>query len=346
MSKYYLFYKKNQEKHENLNKIQLVEIVKKYSDYHEWYYWTEGLQNWKLISQSPEVFEWLSFNWSENQNIPKLPSPFESVAFGKAHTTKASDLPENVVEFSDTPSTPTTTENSPLSFSGQVLEFQDSIKEKYLNAKDFKIVDDSPEKNVHPDQFEKTIPGIHMDSERFEKTATNTISSPKVNTENTQTLSNITPGVFDKTAKTNTEPNTTPPVFQEAPKTTDDSVFTQSQEASLSQKQLDKKHNRRYPRINGRLRTIITNKAKAFMTYTKDISLGGIQTENSIPKDIINTEIEVYISDPAGKKSILFRCHPVGDLHNPNRFSFAKADEKNLQKLAQWLEDLEKSQVA
>lgn len=335
MSKYYLFYKKNQEKHENLSKIQFVEIVKKHSDYHEWYYWTEGLQNWKLISQSPEVFEWLSFNWSESQTIPKLPSPFEAISFGKNAATKTSHLPVDVIEFSDTPSVSTPT--PPLSFSGQVLEFQDTIKEKYMNAKDFKIVEDNPTKTVHPDQFEKTIPGIHVSSETSEKPAL----------ENTQTASNVATGVFDKNAKTShVEQVKAPPAFEEAPKAADDSAFTQAQETALSQKQLDKKHNRRYPRINGRLRTIITNKAKAFMTYTKDISLGGIQTENSIPQDIINTEIEVYISDPAGKKSILFRCHPVGDLNNPNRFSFAKADEKNLQKLAQWLEDLEKSQVA
>lgn len=329
MSKYYLFYKKSQEKHENLSKLQFVELVKKHSDYHEWYYWTEGLQNWKLISQSPEVFEWISFSWNEHQSIPHLPAPFEGITFGKnTSANKTSVLPDNVVEFSESPSTPSpTSEAAVLNFSGQVLEFQDSIKEKYMNSKEFKIVNETSEQTVHPDQLEKTHTGIH------------------VVTENTQTLSNINPGVFDKTAKTTVEPKTVAS-FEEAPKSTNDTAFVQAQEAHLSQKQLDKKHNRRYPRINGRLRTIITNKAKAFMTYTKDISLGGIQTENSIPKDLINTEIEVYISDPAGKKSILFRCHPVGDTHNPNRFSFAKADEKNLQKLAQWLEDLEKSQVA
>lgn len=344
MSKYYLFYKKNQEKFEHLSKLQFVEIVKKHSDYHEWYYWTEGLQHWKLISQSPEVYEWLSFTWTEGQAIPTLPAPFENVNFSQATpATKSNSLPANVVEFSETP---TSTEATPsvLNFSGQVLEFQDSIKEKYMNSKEFKIVEESIDKNVHPDQFEKTLPGIHMDSDRFEKTQTSVPTKPE--TENTQTLSNISPGVFDKTASTHIDPVTPPPpVFQEAPKASDDSAFTQAQEQH-AQSQVGKKHIRRYPRINGRLRTIITNKAKAFMTYTKDISLGGIQTENSIPKDIINTEIEVYISDPAGKKSILFRCHPVGDLHNPNRFSFAKADEKNLQKLAQWLEDLEKTQVA
>lgn len=319
-----------------------MEIVKKHSDYHEWYYWTEGLQNWKLISQSPEVYEWLSFSWTESQPIPTLPTPFETVKFSKS-TSKNNNLPVDVVEFSETP-TESETPASVLNFSGQVLEFQDSIKEKYMNSKEFKIVDDSGEKNTHPDQFEKTLPGIHMDSDRFEKTQTSVSSKPE--TENTQTLSNVTPGIFDKTASTTIEAATPPPpTFQEAPKTTADNEFTQAQEQHAL-KQKDKKHIRRYPRINGRLRTIITNKAKAFMTYTKDISLGGIQTENSIPKDIINTEIEVYISDPAGKKSILFRCHPVGDLHNPNRFSFAKADEKNLQKLAQWLDDLEKSQVA
>lgn len=363
MSKYYLFYKKNQEKFEHLSKFQFIEIVKKYSDYHEWYYWTEGLQNWKLISQSPEVFEWLSFQWTENQTMPKLPAPFEGVSFTAAPS-KAKALPENVVEFSEGSENTAPPEAQVLSFTGQVVEFQDSIKEKYINDKNFKILNENPD-SANNDNFEKTHTAIATDSDRFEKTLTSieTPSEVPENTqtatnysydrlESTQTLSNISPGNFDKTAKTTIEPssnnnNPAPSVsFKEVPKSANDSVFNNTQESTLNQKALDKKHNRRYPRINGRLRTIITNKAKAFMTYTKDISLGGIQTENSIPKDIINSEIEVYISDPAGKKSILFRCHPVGDLNNPNRFSFAKADEKNLQKLGQWLEDLEKSQVA
>lgn len=82
------------------------------------------------------------------------------------------------------------------------------------------------------------------------------------------------------------------------------------------------------------------------MTFTKDISLGGIYVENTIPQDILNSEIEVYLSDPTGKKSILFRCHPVGDMKNPCRFSFAKADERNLLKLSQWLDDLAKISAA
>lgn len=334
MAKYYLFYKKNQEKHEQLSKFQFVEIIKKYSDYHEWYYWTEGLTNWKLLSQSPEVFEWLSFPWQEGQAIPKLPAPYENVEFNFKSTEKASE---------------TKVEPSVLTFSGQVLEFQDSIKEKYLNSKDFSLINES--QNETPDPLEKTLTGIPVDPERFEKTLTS-IETDKDKFENTQTISNINPGLLEKTTKIQIEPSKSKANidFKEAPKKEAlkadlNKNFTPANEESALPP-TPHKHTRRYPRINGRLRTIITNKAKAFMTYTKDISLGGIQTENIIPKDIINTEIEVYISDPSGKKSILFRCHPVGDQHNPNRFSFAKADEKNLQRLAQWLEDLEKTNVA
>lgn len=103
---------------------------------------------------------------------------------------------------------------------------------------------------------------------------------------------------------------------------------------------------RKFPRIKGRLRTILTNKAKAFITYSRDISLGGISLENNIPKEILQGEIEVYISDPTGRKSIVFTCHPVGDAENSNRFSFSKTDGKQLVKLTQWLEDLAKTHAA
>ncbi|MCB0370872.1 MAG: hypothetical protein KDD45_15975, partial [Bdellovibrionales bacterium] len=95
MSKYYLFYKKSQEKHELLTKKQFVEIIKQYNDYHEWYYWTEGLQNWKLLAQSPEVFEWLSFPWNEPLSIPKLPTPFDTITF-ELPVPKTKEIPENV----------------------------------------------------------------------------------------------------------------------------------------------------------------------------------------------------------------------------------------------------------
>ena len=97
---------------------------------------------------------------------------------------------------------------------------------------------------------------------------------------------------------------------------------------------------RKHPRVKGRLRTILTNKAKAFITYSKDISLGGISVEHNIPKEILQGEIEVYISDPSGRKSVVFRCNPIGSDSDASRFTFSKTDDKQLTKLTNWLDEL------
>lgn len=336
MSKYYLFNKTNEEKFEQLNKKQLVEIVQKKSQPSDFYYWTQGLPHWKLVSESPEVLEWLSFTWNETQEIPPLPSPYSHISYKAQKVIKAT--PDSVVEFSDPVSDEKTKEPVILTFSGKVFDFEQNDKSDILDQTHTNISND-------PNRFENTINYSHE-------------NTPKL--EETQSISHIVPGSFDKTittvqlptptssmTATNESPaNSTQINFLEIDKNKSNSHFHENSEPLYTAPKKEKKHTRRYPRIRGRLRTIITNKTKAFMTYTRDISLGGIQTENSIPQDILNAEIEVYISDPGGKKSILFRCHPVGDLNQPNRFSFSKADEKNLHKLDQWLRDLEKNQVA
>lgn len=336
MSKYYLFNKKTEEKFEQLNKKQLVEIVQIKNQPSDFYYWTQGLPRWKLVSESPEVLEWLSFTWNESQEIPPLPVPHSHISYKAQKEMKAT--PDSVVEFSDPVNDEKYKEPAILTFSGKVIAFDEADKSDILDQTHTNISND-------PNRFENTMNFSHENNSKLEET---------------QSISHIIPGSFDKTITTIQLPASAPSKtvakeppanpsqinFHEIEKNTSSGHFQGNTEPFSTSPNKEKKHTRRYPRIRGRLRTIITNKTKAFMTYTRDISLGGIQTENSIPKDILNAEIEVYISDPAGKKSILFRCHPVGDLNQPNRFSFSKADEKNLHKLDQWLRDLEKNQVA
>ncbi|MBL7545485.1 MAG: hypothetical protein JNL11_16825 [Bdellovibrionaceae bacterium] len=243
-------------------------------------------------------------------------------------------------------------------------DFEKTVTVHAPNVADKTLINSPPS----PD-FDKTITSaapfpsdrtakIDTSGRDFDQTRTSTTA---LSTENTVTAT--TGPSFDQTAKT-TSPSeeitltgaahTQPPAVNMATTKTKTPLPPEltpqvPNEATAQQQNQDtatKRHNRRYPRIKGRLRTIITNKSKAFMTFTKDISLGGIYVENTIPQDILNSEIEVYLSDPTGKKSILFRCHPVGDMKNPCRFSFAKADERNLLKLSQWLDDLAKISAA
>jgi hypothetical protein len=439
MAKYHLVHTDSKSTFFNLTRFEMVSKLKLVHDLNNWFCWYPGLQNWKQVSQAPEIKEWMSFHWTADQTMPPWQDLFTKRAKGK-------DEDFEVIEFNDVPTLsppplpePIKTEFVISNFSGQVFDFDESLKDKHLNEKEFKIQNDNEKTEIvsgtskfentikvdtSSNDFDKTIAGntqlinegtvkVDLNATDFEKTVANA-SSQNSNLEKTniveaqvnqfdKTISTTTELIHEKTMKVDTsgrdfdltmrsntaltEEKTQTSATAIAPEQTAKVQTTQplpsfeitakslplpdltlakgqtpspetptvrteeAQQATQPAQQANdsqggKKHNRRYPRIKGRLRTIITNKSKAFMTFTKDISLGGIQVENMIPKDILVSEIEVYLSDPTGKKSILFRCHPVGDMTNPCRFSFAKADEKALQKLSQWLDDLAKITAA
>lgn len=309
MSKYHLVDTATKETFFNLTRLEMVSKLREISDLQNWFCWYPGLAQWKIVSQAYEVKEWMSVSWTEDQPVP----PWEFLINRKAGTTTPGDF--EVVEFGENssptpPPIPNPTDKTEFvisGFSGQVFDFDESLKDKHFKSDDFKISNvpntsdlEKPDSNSTYDNTSK------IEAPVTDETIATDLGDPTVAGKNTASIQ----------------------AFEES---------TQKGNTGAA-----KKHNRRYPRIKGRLRTIITNKSKAFMTFTKDISLGGIYVENLIPQDILNSEIEVYLSDPTGKKSILFRCLPVGDLKNPCRFSFAKADEKNIQKLSQWINDLEK----
>ncbi len=399
MSNYHLIHIESKTTFFNLTRLEMVNKLKQISDYQNWYCWYPGLAQWKLVSQAYEVKEWMSFPWTEEQPRPEhqhlftrkdkaAPGDFEVMEFTEAPALTPPPLPpeEEKTEFIIS------------GFSGQVYDFDESLKEKHFKSNDFKILKETPnsddnEKTVatpNAARFENTV-RVDTTQNDFDKTiavskATDLDKTVIIDTtaldEFEKTGSVNTPISFDRTIRVdssgsefdktktfhtalsteNTATAQVPAGFDNTNKIelrTNDFTITkdlnaQNNNPMSAQANKDlaaaagaiKKHDRRYPRVKGRLRTIITNKSKAFMTFTKDISLGGIQVENMIPHDILNSEIEVYLSDPSGKKSILFRCLPVGDLKNPCRFSFAKADEKNIQKLGQWLNDLAKVNVA
>ncbi len=451
MGKYNLVHIESKGTFFNLTRLEMVNKLKQVSDLQHWFCWYPGLAQWKRVSQAYEVKEWMSTPWTEDQPMPvwqdlllnkpgaAVPGEFEIVEFTEGAAITPPPLPsENKKE---------TTEFVISGFSGQVFDFDDSLKDKHLSSKEFKIIKNQTKPVPDESEFEKTVSvesstkydntmKVDTTNTDFDKTAAFTIQDNSSNLDKTvkvdsaqfdktvrvelsntdfeKTISGVTLASFDKTIKVdmsgsdfdNTKRSTTvlsgektitsitPPSFDQTTKVNEaerETVYDQTAKiedvnkldetgkiettppnftvakntsgpnpakitATGDQASEDlaqaagngktKKHNRRYPRIKGRLRTIITNKSKAFMTFTKDISLGGIYVENVIPHDILNTEIEVYLSDPTGKKSILFRCHPVGDMKNPCRFSFAKADEKNIQKLSQWLDDLAKVTAA
>jgi hypothetical protein len=369
MSKYHLVHAESKGTFFNLTRLEMVNKLKQAGDLQNWFCWYPGIVQWKQVSQATEIREWMSHPWSDDQSMPAWHDLLTKRAREETQDFEVVEFNENPMALTPPPlPTQQKTEFAFSVFSGQIFDFDESLKDKHLNSAAFKIIKDDEKNADEANKLENTVK-VDATATDFDKTfsavthpiteGTVKIETSAADFEKTQTA--ITTAVPENTSKITINDNETatgrlenvsdmtitkelPLLEKSAPPQTLAKPVNTAHAAGANN--TSKKHNRRYPRINGRLRTIITNKSKAFMTFTKDISLGGIQVENNIPQDILNSEIEVYLSDPTGKKSILFRCHPVGDMKNPCRFSFAKADEKNLQKLAQWIDDLAKINAA
>ena len=97
---------------------------------------------------------------------------------------------------------------------------------------------------------------------------------------------------------------------------------------------------RKFPRHDVRLKVIISNKEKTFLSYTVNVSMGGVMLEDTIPRDYFNSETEIFISSPKKNEFIAFRCIPVGDDKEPKRFSFGQISDSSLQKFQEWIDKL------
>lgn len=122
-----------------------------------------------------------------------------------------------------------------------------------------------------------------------------------------------------------------------------DFVIVSYEQPSRAQAPQDKKgpiNQRRFPRHDVRLKVIISNKAKTFLSYTINVSMGGVMLEDSIPRDYFNSETEIFISSPKKNEFVAFRCIPVGDEQEPKRFSFGQISQSSLEKFQEWVDRL------
>ncbi len=97
---------------------------------------------------------------------------------------------------------------------------------------------------------------------------------------------------------------------------------------------------RKYPRIRCKLRTIITDQNQAFLTYTEDVSLGGVKLQHPLPPEVLKNKIEIYITAPSGRTSIVFRCMAFQDKAGFYRFEFTEDMTDYKTHLASWLDSL------
>ena len=97
---------------------------------------------------------------------------------------------------------------------------------------------------------------------------------------------------------------------------------------------------RKSPRYEVRLKVIISNKEKTFLSYTVNASSGGVMLEDMVPKEYFNSDTEIFISSPKKNEFVAFRCSPVGDDSSPKRFSFGQISQASLEKFQKWIEKI------
>ncbi len=103
------------------------------------------------------------------------------------------------------------------------------------------------------------------------------------------------------------------------------------------------KEARRSPRYELRIKVILSNKEKTFLSYTQNVSTTGVLLEDVIPTDFFqNEETEIFISSPKRNEFLAFRCRPVGDQSSPMRFTFGEISQDALSKFQDWIDRLRK----
>ena len=135
--------------------------------------------------------------------------------------------------------------------------------------------------------------------------------------------------------------NEQPSLFEEAaaestPTAEEHDPATENQESA---------EKRAHPRYEIRLRVIIKSGRHTYLTFTKDVSLGGLNLVNNVPESIFNAEAEIYISAPDQKNKVMFLCQPIPSPLGRSRLMFTQINEKKQTILAAWIDQFIRPQA-
>ena len=136
--------------------------------------------------------------------------------------------------------------------------------------------------------------------------------------------------------------NEQPSLFEEASAV---ELAPQIEEQEPANESKDAAEKRAHPRYEIRLRVIIKSGRHTYLTFTKDVSLGGLNLVNNVPESIFNTEAEIYISAPDQKNKVMFLCQPVASPLGRSRLMFTQINEKKQTILAAWIDQFIRPQA-
>lgn len=136
--------------------------------------------------------------------------------------------------------------------------------------------------------------------------------------------------------------NEQPSLFEADPAT---EPMPTTEEPAPTTKSQDSAEKRAHPRYEIRLRVIIKSGRQTYLTFTKDVSLGGLNLVNNVPESIFSTEAEIYISAPDQKNKVMFLCQPVPSPLGRSRLMFTQINEKKQTILAAWIDQFIRPQA-
>lgn len=109
----------------------------------------------------------------------------------------------------------------------------------------------------------------------------------------------------------------------------------------------DWEERRKYPRFDFKFRVVIISDGRIFRTYTKNISLGGVLINTSIPKDIKSMECKVILGRDDSKENIETEASFVGNSSSTCRLRFNEKNASTFQsKLQAWITQMQKGKKA
>lgn len=142
----------------------------------------------------------------------------------------------------------------------------------------------------------------------------------------------------------NTQPGVDNPILDEVTREIkieqSDFVIVSYEQPVIANSNKEYSEQRRHARYDLRMKVIISNKEKTFLSYTVNVSMGGVMLEDKIPREYFNSETEIFISSPKKNEFVAFRCIPVGDDKEPKRFSFGQISQSGLNKFQDWIGSL------
>jgi hypothetical protein len=101
---------------------------------------------------------------------------------------------------------------------------------------------------------------------------------------------------------------------------------------------------RQFKRVHARFRCIIRSSSLTFRTFTKDISLGGVALEDTIPSELLGNECTIFITSSNNKKNLKFKIK-VTPRPGAKFFSFENTNQEFINELNIWLEQFPSAQT-